>query len=181
MTPLAGTQLEERKGVVTFKGSPLTLLGPALKPGQPAPDFRVLGQDLSEVMMAEFQGRPLLISVVPSLDTAVCDQQTRRFNEAAAQLDGVAVLTVSMDLPFAQKRWCGAAGIDRIRVVSDHREATFGAAYGVLVKELRLLTRSVFVIDARGAITHVEIVPEMTTHPDYDAAIAAAKKAAGGA
>ncbi len=166
----------ERAGVQAFKGNPLTLLGPEIKPGQKAPDFQVLAQDLTPVTLSKFAGKTLLISAVPSLDTGVCDAQTRRFNEEAAKLPGVSILTVSMDLPFAQKRWCGAAGISKVEVVSDHRDASFANAYGTLIKELRLIARSIFVIDPSGTVKYVEYVPEMTAHPNYEAALAAASK-----
>ena len=167
---------KERKGAVTFKGNPLTLLGPEITAGQQAPEFQVLGQDLSPVSLSSFQGKTLLISVVPSLDTPVCDAQTRRFNEAAATLPNVRILTISMDLPFAQKRWCGAAGIERVTVLSDHKDASFGTAFGALVKELRLLTRAIFLVDRGGTVRYVEYVPEVTAHPNYDAALAAARQ-----
>jgi len=170
---------QERHGAVTFKGSPLTLIGPHITVGSKAPDFEVLGQDLSPVTLASAKGTTLLISVVPSLDTPVCDAQTRRFNEEAAKLPGVEILTVSVDLPFAQKRWCGAAGIDRVKVVSDHRDASFGRAYGVLIKELRLLSRSIFLIDGQGTVRYVEYVPEVTSHPNYDAALSAVRQLTG--
>ena len=166
---------QERSGVVTFKGNPLTLIGPAITSGAQAPDFQVIGQDLAPISLSTFKGKMLLISVVPSLDTPVCDAQTRRFNQEAAKLPGVAILTISMDLPFAQKRWCGAAGIDRVQTASDHRDASFGAAYGVLIKELRLLSRSIFLLDRGGIVRYVEYVPEVTAHPNYDAALAAAR------
>ncbi len=172
-TSPAATQ--ERIGVVTFKGNPLTLIGPEMKAGTKAPDFQVLAQDLSPVTLAQSQGKTRLISVVPSLDTPVCDQQTRRFNEEASKLKHVEILTISMDLPFAQKRWCGVAGITNIKVVSDHKDASFGKAYGVLIKELRLLSRSIFVVDGTGTVRYVEYVPEVTSHPNYDAALAAAR------
>lgn len=165
----------ERAGVVTFKGNPLTLIGPAINAGAKAPDFQVLAQDLTPMSLGTFKGKTLLISVVPSLDTPVCDAQTRRFNQEAAQLPNVEILTVSMDLPFAQKRWCGAAGIDRVQTASDHRDASFGRAYGTLIKELRLLSRAVFLVDAGGTVRYVEYVPEVTAHPQYDAALAAAR------
>jgi thiol peroxidase len=171
-------QAQARKGVVTFKGTPLTLIGPEIKPGQNAPDFEVLAQDLSTVTLANSRGKTRLISVLPTQYTPVCDSQTRRFNAEAAKLSKVEVLTISADLPFAQKRWCGAAGIDRIQVLSDHREASFGSAYGVLIKELRLLARSIFVVDADGIVRYVEYVPEVTSHPNYDAALRAARDAA---
>lgn len=166
---------QERRGAVTFKGNPLTLIGPALKAGSQAPDFQVLAQDLSPVTLEASKGKTRLISVVPSLDTPVCDAQTRRFNQEAATLPNVEMLTISMDLPFAQKRWCGAAGIDRVQVLSDHQNASFGAAYGVLIKELRLLTRALFIVDRGGTIRYVEYVPEVTSHPNYDAALAAVR------
>jgi thioredoxin-dependent peroxiredoxin len=161
---------------VTFKNSPVTLIGKEVKVGDTAPDFKVLANDLSEVTLKDSEGKIRLFSVVPSLDTGVCDQQTRKFNEAAAELgDNVIIYTVSMDLPFAQKRWCGAAGIENVVTVSDHRDASFGEAYGVHMKELRLLARSIFVVDEAGKVVYVEYVPEGTTHPDYDAAIEAVK------
>ncbi len=169
---------QERTGVVTFKGNPVTLVGNEGKGGETAPDFPVLDNDLSPVTLADSKGSVRIISVVPSLDTGVCDQQTRRFNEEAASLEGVRVLTISVDLPFAQKRWCGAAGVDRVQTLSDHRDLSFGTAYGVVIKELRLLARAVFVVDKNDKVVYVEYVPEVTQHPNYEAAIEAAKKAA---
>ncbi|SEM89688.1 thiol peroxidase [Lihuaxuella thermophila] len=168
---------QERQGAVTFKGNPVTLLGPEIKAGDQAPDFTVLANDLSTVTLNDSKGTVRIISVVPSLDTGVCDLQTRRFNEEASKLEGVKVLTISVDLPFAQKRWCGAAGVDNLQTLSDHRELSFGTAYGVAIKELRLLTRAVFVIDKNDKVVYVEYVPEVTNHPDYEAPILAAKKA----
>lgn len=168
---------QERHGAITFKGGPVTLVGPEVKVGDQAPDFTVLANDLSPVTLASSAGQVRLISVVPSVDTGVCDAQTRRFNEEAAKLDNAVVLTVSMDLPFAQKRWCAAAGIDQVQTVSDHRDASFGTAYGVLIKELRLLARAVFVVDRNDKVTYVEYVSEATNHPNYDAAVEAARKA----
>jgi thioredoxin-dependent peroxiredoxin len=162
---------------VTFKGKPVTLLGNEVKVGEQAPDFTVLANNLSPVTLESSKGTVRIISVVPSLDTGVCDQQTRRFNEEAANLEGVTILTISVDLPFAQTRWCGAAGIDKVQTLSDHRDLSFGQAYGVVIKELRLLTRAVFVIDANDKIVYVQYVPEATTHPNYEAAIEAAKAA----
>ena len=163
---------QERKGAVTFKGNPLTLIGPEIKLGAKAPDFQVLGGDLSTVTLQSFKGKTKLISVVPSLDTPVCDQQTRRFNEEASKLPSdVQVITISMDLPFAQKRFCSTAGINRVQVFSDHRDASFGQAYGTLIKELRLLTRSIFVIGPDDKVQYVEYVKEVTNHPNYDAAL----------
>ncbi|ATP41448.1 lipid hydroperoxide peroxidase [Solibacillus sp. R5-41] len=161
---------------VTFKNGPVTLIGNEVTVGSMAPDFNVLANDLSAVTLNDSKGKIRLFSVVPSLDTGVCDQQTRKFNEAAAELgDNVIVYTVSMDLPFAQKRWCGAAGIDQVVTVSDHRDASFGEAYGVHIKELRLLTRAVFVVDETDKVTYVEYVSEATNHPNYEAAIEAVK------
>ena len=168
--------MTERANVITFQGNPLTLVGPELHVGDQAPDFSALNNDLSDFSLSQTAGKVRVISVVPSLDTPVCDEQTRRFNqEAAALTDQVAILTISMDLPFAQARWCGAAGVDRVTTLSDHRAAAFGSTYGQLIKELRLLTRAVFVIDPDGKITYLEQVPEITDHPDYDAALAAVK------
>ena len=168
--------MSERAGAVTFQGAPLTLVGPELKAGDTAPDFTVLGNDLSEVKLSDFAGQVRIVSVVPSLDTPVCDTQTRRFNEAAASLgDDVVILTISMDLPFAQKRWCAAAGVEAVRTLSDHRDAGFWRAWGVLIQELRLLSRALFVVDREGTIRHVEVVAEITHEVDYDAALAAAK------
>ena len=162
---------------ITFKNSPVTLLGTEVKVGDKAPNFSVLANDLSPVTLEDTAGKIRLISVVPSLDTGVCDQQTRKFNEAAAELgENVVVLTVSVDLPFAQKRWCAAAGIENVQTVSDHRELSFGQAYGVAIEELRLLARAIFVVDGEGNVTYVEYVSEATNHPDYEAAIAAVKQ-----
>jgi len=166
----------ERPGATTMRGNPLTLIGPELKAGEKAPDFTVLSNDLKPVTLADSAGKVRILSVVPSLDTPVCDQQTRRFNEEAAKLGNVEILTISMDLPFAQKRWCGAAGVDKVKTVSDHRDASFGAAYGTLIKELRLESRAVFVVDGSGKLAHVEYVKEVAEHPNYDVALAAAKK-----
>lgn len=162
---------------VTFKGNPVTLLGNEIKVGDQAPDFKVLGNDLSEVTLQDSKGQVRLISVVPSVDTGVCDAQTRRFNEEAAKLDNVKVFTVSVDLPFAQKRWCGANGIDNVQTLSDHRNLSFGEAYGVAIQELRLLARAVFVVDSNDKVTYVEYVSEATNHPNYEAAVEAAKAA----
>src|SRR5690625_34474 len=162
---------------VTFKNDPVTLLGTEIKVGDDAPDFTVVSNDLSERTLADYKGKIKLISVVPSLDTGVCAEQTKRFNEEADSLDNVHVLTISMDLPFAQTRWCSAEGVKNLDTLSDHRDADFGNKYGALIKELRLLARSIFVVDANNKVVHVEYVPEVTTHPDYDAALNAAKKA----
>ncbi|KPK45991.1 MAG: redoxin [Planctomycetes bacterium SM23_25] len=171
--------MQQREGAVTFQGSPLTLIGDALEVGDAAPDVTVLGNDLSEVALASFRGKAVVIASVPSLDTPVCDLQTRRFNEEAAGLAGdVEVLTVSMDLPFAQARWCGAAGVDRVTTLSDHRDAAFGTAYGVLIRELRLLARAVFVVDRDGVIRYIQVVPEITDEPDYAGALDAVRELA---
>ncbi|TCN24428.1 thiol peroxidase [Mesobacillus foraminis] len=162
---------------ITFKGNPVTLLGNEVKVGDQAPNFTVLANDLSEVTLQDSKGSVRLISVVPSIDTGVCDAQTRRFNEEAAKLDNVKVLTVSVDLPFAQKRWCGANGIDNVQTLSDHRDLSFGEAYGVAIQELRLLARAVFVVDSNDKVTYAEYVSEATNHPDYEAAVQAAGQA----
>lgn len=168
---------QERAGAVTFKGNPLTLIGPEIKAGDKAPNFQLLAKDLATVTLNDSKGKARLISVVPSLDTPVCDQQTRRFNEEAAKLPGnVEVLTVSCDLPFAQARFCSTANIDRIKVLSDHKDTSFGQAYGVVIKELRLLARSVFVIDPSDRVQYVEVVKEVTHHPNYDVALVAVRK-----
>lgn len=161
---------------ITFKEQPMTLLGDEVKAGDKAPDFTVLANDLSEKSLDDFQG-VRLISVVPSLDTGVCDAQTRRFNEEAEKLDQVTVLTISADLPFAQKRWCGSAGLDKAVTLSDHRDLSFGKAFGTAIEELRLLARAVFVVDSNDKVAYVEYVSEATNHPDYDAALQAAKAA----
>lgn len=169
--------MAERTGIITMHGNPLTLLGKELKVGDKAPDFELLDNDLKVVKLSAFRNKVLVISSVPSLDTPVCDMETRRFNEEAGKLgDKVAILTVSMDLPFAQKRWCGAAGVERVTTLSDHRDAKFGEAYGVLIKGLRLLARVVFVVDKNGVVQYIQVVKEVTKEPDYEAVIAAVKK-----
>ena len=170
--------MNERTGELTFKGGPLTLLGNRLSPGDPAPAFKLTANNLSPVGLEDSAGKVRIISVVPSLDTGVCDQQTRRFNEEAATIgDAVVILTVSADLPFAQSRWCGAAGVDKVQTLSDHYDMNFGNAYGVHIKELRLDTRAIFVVDRNNKIAYVEYVPEMTDFPNFDAALAAARAA----
>lgn len=164
--------MTERTGIITFKGNPMTLLGPELKVGDKAPDFTVADNGLAPVTLAGSAGKIRVISAVPSLDTPVCDTETRRFNQEAAALpDNVVVLTVSLDLPFAQKRWCGAAGIERVTTLSDYRDRSFGLAYGVVIKELMLLSRAIFVIDAGNTIRYIQIVPEVTSEPDYAAVL----------
>lgn len=168
---------QERTGVITFKGNPMTLLGPDVKTGDAAPDFKVVDNGLQPVTLGDTRGKVRLITVVPSLDTPVCDTMTRKFNEQAAKLpDEVVVYTVSLDLPFAQKRWCGNAGIEKVKTLSDYQERVFGLNYGVLIKELKLLARSVFVIDKNDKVAYREIVKEVTAEPDYEAALAAARK-----
>ena len=169
--------MRERTGAITFQGNPLTLLGTELKVGDSAPEATVLANDLSPAQLSSYKGKVCVISVVPSLDTPVCDMQTRKFNEEAGNLDeNVAILTISMDLPFAQARWCGAAGVDKIVTLSDHREAAFGEAFGVLIKELRLLARAVFVVDKDGTIQYIQLVKEVTEEPDYKDVLEAVKK-----
>ena len=169
--------MEERDDIVTFKGKPLTLLGTRPSTGSTAVDFTVTCNDLSKTSLSDFKGKVCIISAVPSLDTSVCDIQTRKFNEQAVALgEDVAVLTISMDLPFAQARWCGAAGLDKAITLSDHRDASFATKYGLLIKELRLITRAVIVIDKEGIVKYQQIVPEMTDEPDYQAAVDAAKQ-----
>jgi thiol peroxidase len=161
-----------------FAGQVVTLEGPELKVGDTAPNAELVATDRSKVQLDSFKGKVRLISVVPSLDTGVCDAQTRKFNEAAVQFgDHVVVLTISADLPFAQKRWCGAAGIDRVVTLSDHLTMSFGKAYGTYIKELRLESRAVFVVDSSDKITYVEYVPEAGQHPNYEAALEAVKAA----
>jgi len=165
-----------RTGVATLKGNPLTLVGPELKVGDKAPDFTVSKSLTESASLKDFAGKIKLISVVPSIDTGVCDAQTRRFNEEAAKLgDKVVVLTISNDLPMAQGRWCGAAGVDKVVMLSDHKNLSFGDAYGVHIQELRLLMRSIFVIDENDTIRYVQYLSEMTEHPDYEAALNAVR------
>jgi len=165
----------ERKNVVTFKNNPLTLIGPEIKVGQKAPEFSALAGDLSPVTLASSKGKTRLFIAVPSLDTGVCDAEARRFNEEAAKFPGVEALVISVDLPFAQGRFCQTAGIKNLKCLSDHRDVSFGKAYGALIKELRLLSRAIFVVDASDTVTYVEYVKEVTTPPNYDAALNALK------
>lgn len=168
--------MTERSGVVTMRGNPLTLVGNEVRNGDAAPNFTVVDTNLQPVQFASFQGKVCIISSVPSLDTPVCDASTRRFNREAAGLDPeVAILTISMDLPFAQARWRGASGIEAVQTFSDHRDASFGTAYGVLIKDLRLLARAVFVVDRAGKVEYIEIVKEIADQPDYEAVLAAVK------
>jgi len=171
----------ERPGATTLRGNPLTVLGPELKPGQKAPDFKAVDDSLKTLDLAGTGNGVRIFSVVPSLDTPVCDAQTKRFNEEAGKLPDVKIYTFSMDLPFAQKRWCGAFGVDHVKMVSDHRDGSFGQAYGTLIKDLRILSRAIFVVDKSNVIRHVEYVKEVGDHPNYEAALSAARTAAGGA
>ena len=174
------TEPQERAGVVTMRGAPLTLLGPDVKVGEKAPDFKVVDAAFKPVQLSDFKGQVVLVSAVPSLDTKVCSIQTKRFNAEAEKLPpDVVILTISQDLPFAQSRFCGTAGIDRVETLSDYRDASFGENYGVLIKEFRLLARAVFVIGADDVVKYVEYVKETTEHPDYEQALAAARTAAG--
>jgi len=155
----------------------MTLVGPELKPGDAAPDFNVVDSGLKPVTLADTAGHVRIVSVVPSLDTPVCDAQTKRFNEAAASLPGIDILTVSMDLPFAQKRWCGAFAVDKVKMLSDHKDASFGSNYGTLIKELRIESRAIFVIDRNNRVSYAEYVKEVADHPNYEAALQAARNA----
>src|SRR5690625_3304258 len=162
---------------VTFKDSPVTLLGSQVEVGDDAPSFTVVSNDLQDKTLDDYKGKVKLISVVPSLDTGVCSDQTKRFNEEADKLGNVQLLTISMDLPFAQTRWCSAEGVKNIEILSDHRDASFGENYGVLMKELRLLARSIFVVHSNDKVTYIEYVSEVTNHPDYDKARSEVRKA----
>ncbi|MGD9110513.1 MAG: thiol peroxidase [Phycisphaerales bacterium] len=169
--------MSERKGAITMKSQPLTLIGNEVKLGQKAPDFKVLAGDLTTAGLADFKGKKCVILSVPSLDTPVCSTEACKFDKHTVDFgDDVAVIVISMDLPFAQSRWCTSTGTKKIHVFSDHRDASFGNAYGVLIKEARLLARAVFVIDTEGTIRYIELVPEITSEPDYEAALEAVKK-----
>jgi thiol peroxidase len=169
--------MEERIGLLTMKGKPLTLVGSDVKIGEKAPDFVAIDNNLTPVRFSSYHGKICIISSVISLDTPVCDIQTRKFNEEASRLGSdVVIVTLSMDLPFAQKRWCGAAGVDRIQTLSDHRDASFGISYGVLIKEYRLLARAIFLVDRKGVLQYKELVKEVTHEPDYDAVPSELKK-----
>jgi len=166
--------MSDRPGAITMKGNPLTLTGHEIKVGDQAPDATLVANDLSEVKLSSFKGKKVILSVVPSLDTPVCDLQTRRFNQEASKLTDVAVLTVSKDLPFAQKRWCGAAGAIAVKTLSDFR-GNFGETYGVLIKGLGLLARAIFVIDENGKITYIQLVKEVASEPNYEEVLKAVK------
>lgn len=166
--------MKERTGLVALKGAPLTLVGREVKPGDAAPDFRAVDNDMKPAGLSECRGKTCVILSVPSLDTPVCEIETKRFNQEAAALGpDVKILVVSMDLPFAQKRWCAAEGVSNLKTLSDHREASFGTAYGVLIQELRLLARAVFVIDRAGVVRYTEIVKEIGMEPDYEGVLKA--------
>jgi thioredoxin-dependent peroxiredoxin len=174
---MEGNNMTERTGIVTIHGNPLTLMGEEIKVGAAAPDVELVDNDLKPVKLSSYRGKTLVVAAVPSLDTPVCDIETRRFNDEAAHLGGgIQMLTISMDLPFAQKRWCGAAGVERLTTLSDHREAAFGLAYGVLIKELRLLARAVFIIDREGALQYMQLVKEVSNEPNYEEVLQALGK-----
>ncbi len=167
-----------RKGAVTLKGGPVDLVGPALKPGDSAPEFKLQNTSLEEITLASSKGKTRIIATVPSLDTPVCHEETKKFNEQAGKLPNTEILVVSMDLPFGQKRWCGAEGVQNVKTLSAHRCTEFGENYGVLISGGpldRVLARAVFVVDANGKLKHVEYVKEIAEHPNYEAALAAAK------
>jgi len=167
----------ERPGATTLKGNPLTLVGPELKVGDTAPDFTTVDLGLKPVTLKDTAGKVRIFSVIPSLDTPVCDAQTKKFNEEAANLPGVEIYTVSMDLPFAMKRWCGQFDVNKVKMLSDHKDGSFGAAYGTLIKELRIESRAIFVVDPNNKVRHAEYVKEVADFPNYDAALAAARSA----
>ncbi|MBN1688440.1 MAG: thiol peroxidase [Candidatus Omnitrophica bacterium] len=168
--------MTKRKGAATMKGNPLTLLGEELKPGMKAPDFVVQGTDLKDARLSDFKGKIKLIASVPSLDTPVCEMEIKRFNQEAAGISkGAVILFISMDLPFAQNRFCGGAGIQNVKTFSDHREADFGVKYGVVIEELRLLSRAIFLVDQKEELRYVEYVKEVSAHPNYEAALKALK------
>ena len=177
MTPMIKSdEVQERAGATTLRGNPMTLLGPELKPGDKAPDFDVVNDSLKPVSLETTGHNVRIFSVVPSLDTPVCDAQTKRFNEEAANMPNVDIYTVSMDLPFAQKRWCGNFGIDKVKMLSDHKSGSFGERYGTLIKELRIESRAIFVVDQDNTVRYVEYVKEVSEHPNYDAALAAVQQ-----
>ncbi len=164
----------ERPGATTLGGNPMTLMGPELKAGDPAPDFSVVDSSLKPVTLSNTGKTTRIFSVLPSLDTPVCDAQTKRFNEESVKLPGVDIYTVSMDLPFAQKRFCDTFAMDHIKMLSDHKDGSFGEAYGTLIKELRIHSRAIFVVAPDNTLRYVEYVPELGNHPNYEAVIAAA-------
>jgi thiol peroxidase len=171
--------MAETKRTTIMRGKPLTLAGPEIKVGQKAPDFKLLAMDFSEVALSRSKGQIRLLSVVHSIDTPVCDLQTQRFEEEAAKFKDIVLYAISMDLPFAQSRYCGAHGIKNLKTLSDHRDASFGRAYGVLIEDLRLMSRAIFIIDRDDTVRYVEYVPRVSNPPDYDRAIEALQKLAG--
>src|SRR5712692_3837817 len=171
----------ERSAATTLRGNPMTLVGPELKAGDKAPDFQAVDNGLKPVTLASTANGVRIFSVVPSLDTPVCDAQTKRFNEESGKLPNVSIYSFSMDLPFAQKRWCGAFGVDHVKMVSDHRDGSFGESYGTLIKDLRILSRAIFVVDPDNTVRHAEYVKEVADHPNYESALGVAKSLADGA
>jgi thiol peroxidase len=169
-------EVQERSAATTLQGNPMTLLGPELKAGDKAPDFDAINASLQPMNLEKTGKAVRVFSVIPSLDTPVCDAQTKRFNEEATGMPGVEFYTVSMDLPFAQKRWCGAFAIDNVKMLSDHKSGSFGMNYGTLIKELRIESRAIFVVDKDGVVQHVEYVKEVADHPDYESALKKAKE-----
>jgi thiol peroxidase len=169
----------ERPGATTLGGNPMTLIGPELKPGDAAPDFSMVDGSLKPVTLADTGATTRIFSVVPSLDTPVCDAQTKRFNEESLKLPGVDIYSISMDLPFAQKRFCNSFAVDRVKMLSDHKDGSFGEAYGTLIKELRIHSRAIFVIGPDNVIRYVEYVPAVGSHPNYEAVLAAVTGQAG--
>jgi thiol peroxidase len=167
--------MKERHNAVTLNGNPLTLVGNEIHVGSLAPDAVLLDNNMKPVKISDYRGKIIVLSIVPSLDTPVCDMQTRRFNKEAGTLGDAAILTISMDLPFAQKRWCGAAGIDKVKTLSDYLHAAFGETYGLLIKELRLLARAVLIIDREGIIRYYQLVKEVGQEPDYESVLKALK------
>ncbi len=169
--------MKERFGLITLKGQPITLTGNTVQEGDAAPEFQVVDNDLKPFSFSALNDKVVIITSVPSLDTPVCDLEARRFNQEATKLgDDVNILIISMDLPFAQKRWCAAAGVNNVLTLSDHKDASFGMQYGMLIKELRLLARAVFVLDRQKIIRYIELVKEVGQEPNYDQALEAAKK-----
>ncbi|MGD9930724.1 MAG: thiol peroxidase [Mangrovibacterium sp.] len=168
--------MKETTGKITFKGNPLTLLGEEIKVGDKAPDFTVLSAGLAPVKLSDYDGKVRVIAIYPSIDTGVCQAQNRRFNAEASNLGDAVILSVSCDLPFAQSRFCAAEGLDKVITLSDHKDVDFGTKYGFLIKELRLLARGTVIVDKNGIVKYVEYVPEVTTEPDYEAAIKVVKE-----
>lgn len=168
--------MKENTGIIKFKGNPLTLLGEGVKVGDKALDFEVLDNNLNSVKTSDFLGKINILCTIPSLDTPVCDIEMKKFNDKAATLSSdVKIYAISMDLPFAQKRWCGANEVEGVKALSDHRDASFGISFGVLIKELRLLARAIFILDKDGIIKYKQIVEETTSEPDYKAVLEAVK------